>query len=102
MTSPQQFSVLVVDDEPSLRKVICASLAAKGFIVEEAGNGSEAVGVVQRRPFDVVLLDVNMPGISGVEACRRIRALAPHTGSVMVTVRDSEDDQERALEAGRC
>ena len=100
MTSPQQFSVLVVDDEPSLRKVIRASLAAKGFAVEEAGNGSEAVGIVQQRPFDLVLLDVNMPGISGVETCRRIRALAPHTGIVMVTVRDSEDDKVRALEAG--
>jgi two-component system KDP operon response regulator KdpE len=90
----------VVDDELSLRKVIRASLAAKGFVVEEAGNGSEAVGIVQQRPFDLVLLDVNMPGISGVEACRRIRALAPHTGIVMVTVRDSEDDKVRALEAG--
>lgn len=98
--SPQPFSVLVVDDEPALRKVIRTSLAASGFSVEEAGTGNEAVGAVQGRMFDLVLLDVNMPGMSGVEACRQIRELAPHTGIVMVTVRDAEEDKVRALEAG--
>jgi len=97
---PQPFSVLVVDDEPALRKTIRASLAASGFDVEEAGTGGEALGAVQRRPFDLVLLDVNMPGMSGVEACRQIRAVAPHIGIIMVTVRDAEDDKVRALEAG--
>jgi two-component system KDP operon response regulator KdpE len=95
-----QFSVLVVDDEPALRKTIGSSLAASGFAVEEAGNGSEAVGAVERRAFDIVLLDVNMPGISGVEACRKIRSAAPRTGIIMVTVRDAEDDKIQALEAG--
>jgi two-component system KDP operon response regulator KdpE len=99
-TSQPQVSVLVVDDEPSLRKVIRASLAASGFSVEECGTGREALGVVQQRPFDLVLLDVNMPGMGGVETCRRIRALAPRTGIVMVTVRDGEEDKVRALEAG--
>ena len=100
MASPQPFSVLVVDDEPSLRKTIRASLAASGYSVTEAGTGGEAVGVVRGRPFDLVLLDVNMPGMSGVEACRQIRALAPRTGIIMVTVRDAEEDKVRALEAG--
>lgn len=103
MISPQPsktFSVLVVDDEPSLRKVIRASLAASGFAVEEAGTGKDAVAAIRQRPFDIVLLDVNMPGISGVEACRQIRALAPRAGIVMVTVRDAEEDKVRALEAG--
>jgi two-component system KDP operon response regulator KdpE len=103
MISPQPsktFSVLVVDDEPALRKVIRASLAASGFAVEEAGTGKDAVAAIRQRPFDIVLLDVNMPGISGVEACRQIRALAPRAGIVMVTVRDAEEDKVRALEAG--
>jgi two-component system KDP operon response regulator KdpE len=93
-------SVLVVDDEPALRKTIRASLAASGFSVEEAGTGAEAVGAVKQRPFDLVLLDVNMPGISGIEACKQIRAFAPGTGIIMVTVRDAEDDKVQALEAG--
>ncbi|MGD1093594.1 MAG: response regulator transcription factor [Bryobacteraceae bacterium] len=96
----QPCSVLVVDDEPALRKTILASLAASGFLVEEAGTGSDAVTAVRQRPFDLVLLDVNMPGMSGVEACRQIRAFAPRTGIIMVTVRDAEDDKVQALEAG--
>jgi two-component system KDP operon response regulator KdpE len=99
MSSPP-FSVLVVDDEAALRKVIRASLAASGFSVEEAGTGRDALAVVHQRPFDLVLLDVNMPGISGIDACRQIRLCAPRTGIVMVTVRDAEEDKVRALEAG--
>jgi two-component system KDP operon response regulator KdpE len=99
-TLPESISVLVVDDEPTLRKVIRASLAASGFEVAECGTGREALGVVEQHPFDLVLLDVNMPGMDGVETCRRIRALAPGTGIVMVTVRDAEEDKVLALEAG--
>jgi two-component system, OmpR family, KDP operon response regulator KdpE len=99
-TLPPPFSVLVVDDEPALRKTIRASLAASGYDVEEAGTGGEAMGAIQRQPFDLVLLDVNMPGMSGVEACRQIRAFAPRMGIIMVTVRDAEEDKVQALEAG--
>ena len=98
--SSQQSSVLVVDDESSLRKVLRLSLAASGYAVEEARTGEEALGTVQERPFDLVLLDVNMPGISGFETCREIREVSPHAGIVMVSVRDREDDKVRALEAG--
>jgi two-component system KDP operon response regulator KdpE len=93
-------SVLVVDDEPALRKALRASLTASGFAVEEARTGEEALGTVQQHSFDLVLLDINMPGISGIDACRRIRGISPHAGIVMVTVRDLEDDKVRALEAG--
>jgi two-component system KDP operon response regulator KdpE len=100
MTSVQRHSILVVDDETSLRHALRSSLAASGFVVEEARTGEEAVEAVREHPFDLVLLDINMRGISGVEACRRIRAFGPHIGIVMVTVRDTEDDKVRALEAG--
>ncbi|HUI77479.1 MAG TPA: response regulator transcription factor [Bryobacteraceae bacterium] len=96
----QPTSVLVVDDEFSLRKALRKSLNASGFDVEEARNGEEAVGAVRQRSFDLVLLDMNMPGVGGVEACRKIRGLAPQTGIVMVTVRDAENDKVDALEAG--
>lgn len=93
-------SVLVVDDESSLRKALRGSLSASGFAVEEARSGEEAVNTVQQASFDVVLLDMNMPGMGGLEACRRIRGLRPNAGIVMVTVRDAEDDKVSALEAG--
>lgn len=93
-------SVLVVDDEPPLRGVIRSSLSASGCDVEEARNGEEALAAVQRRPFDLILLDINMPVMSGLEACRQIRAILPGVGIVMLTVRDDEDDKVNALEAG--
>jgi two-component system, OmpR family, KDP operon response regulator KdpE len=99
MSSPPA-NVLVVDDEASLRKTLRTSLTAIGFAVEEARNGEEALGVVQKRPFDLVLLDINMPGAGGIDTCRKIRTLAPQIGIIMVTVRDSENDKVYALEAG--
>jgi two-component system KDP operon response regulator KdpE len=101
MTNPSQpLQVLVVDDEPALRRVFRTSLAANGFVVQEARSGEEAVELLSQFPFSLVLLDINMPGIGGVEACREIRALAPKIGILMVTVRDAENDLVRALEAG--
>jgi two-component system, OmpR family, KDP operon response regulator KdpE len=100
MSSAQRHSILVVDDESSLRHALASSLSASGFAVEEARTGEEAVEFAREHSFDLVLLDINMRGISGVEACRRIRGFAPQIGIIMVTVRDSEDDKVRALEAG--
>ena len=98
--SPQHNSVLIVDDEAALRKALRASLMASGFAVEEARNGEEALQTVRQKAFDLVLLDINMPGISGIETCRWIRGVSPMAGIVMITVRDLEDDKVRALEAG--
>jgi len=100
MTLPQLSSVLVVDDEAALRRTLRASLATSGFSVQEASTGPEAIAAVQKRRFDLILLDVNMPGMSGVEVCKQVRAIAPRTGIVMVTVRDAEEDKIRALDAG--
>jgi len=98
--SSQPSSVLVVDDEPALRKALRTSLIASGFAVEEARDGEEALLTARRHAFDLVLLDINMPGINGIDACRRMRGISPRAGIVMVTVRDSEDDKVRALDAG--
>ena len=95
-----RFNVLVVDDEPRLRKVLHTTLAARGFSVEEAGSGERALEILQEQTFELVLLDINMPGMGGLEACRRIRSLAPQIAIVMVTVRDAESDVVQALEAG--
>jgi two-component system, OmpR family, KDP operon response regulator KdpE len=94
------FNVLVVDDEPALRKVLQASLTARGFSVEEAVHAEQAIDMLPQRDFDLILLDINMPGMGGIQACRRIRTLRPGLGIVMVTVRDAEHDMVQALEAG--
>jgi two-component system KDP operon response regulator KdpE len=96
----RKFNVLVVDDEPPLRSVLRTSLSACGFAVEEAGSAEKALEIIPQRAFDIVLLDINMPGMGGLEACRRLRALTPHLGIVMVTVRDAESDIVLALDAG--
>jgi len=97
---PSTINVLVVDDDPAFRQGLRTSLKAGGYLVETARNAEEALEHVRERPVDIVLLDINMPGISGIEACSRIRAAAPQAGIVMLTVRDSEDDKVLALEAG--
>jgi two-component system KDP operon response regulator KdpE len=97
---PAVVSVLVVDDDPAFRKGLAASLKSSGYVVDLARNAEEALHYVRERPVDVILLDINMPEIGGVEACRRIRAIAPRSGIVMLTVRDTEDDKVQALEAG--
>jgi two-component system, OmpR family, KDP operon response regulator KdpE len=92
--------VLVADDEPAMRRGICTALTARGYLVDEARNGEEALVSIRDRPADLILLDMNMPGMGGIEACRRIRSGSPAVGIVMVTVRDGEDDTVAALEAG--
>jgi two-component system KDP operon response regulator KdpE len=92
--------LLIVDDEPALRKALRTSLTASGFDVSEARNGEEALSMLPNTPIDVVLLDINMPGRTGIDVCRKIRAISMRTGIVMVTVRDSEEDKVQALEAG--
>ena len=92
--------VLVADDEPAMRRGIRTALTAHGYIVDEAGTGEDALCAIRERPMDLVLLDVNMPGMGGLEACRRIRAASLGVGIVMLTVRDTEEDTVTALEAG--
>jgi two-component system, OmpR family, KDP operon response regulator KdpE len=94
------FRVLIADDEPAMRRAIRASLIAHGYDVDEVGAGDEAVLTMRERPAHLVLLDINMPGMGGIEACRRIRAASKEAGIVMLTVRDTEDDTLAAFEAG--
>lgn len=86
---PPAISVLIVDDDPAFRKGLAASLKASGYTVDLARNAQEALHYVRERPVDVILLDINMPEIGGVEACHRIRVLAPRSGIIMLTVRDT-------------
>ena len=92
--------VLVVDDEPAIRRALRPPLVALGFDVTEVSRGEKALQVLRTESFDCVLLDVNMPGIGGIETLRRIRVFAPRLPVIMLTVRDGEDEKVRALEMG--
>ena len=92
--------VLVVDDESAMRRGLSVALTARGYAVDEARNGEEALASFQENHPDLILLDINMPGMSGIEVCRRIRSAESKAGIVMITVRDTEEDTIQALEAG--
>lgn len=98
--SPLQSKVLVVDDESSIRQALHKTLRTFGFVIEEASGGEQAVSFVRSERYDAALLDINMPGMGGIDACRAIRRLSPRLPIVMLTVRDHEDDKIEALDAG--
>ena len=98
--SQEPVKIMIVDDEPVVRRALQVGLSGMGYAVEESGTGDDAIIFLRRSTVDLVLLDINMPGMSGVETCRRIRALFPRAGIVMITVKDSEDSKIEALEAG--
>jgi two-component system KDP operon response regulator KdpE len=95
-----QSRVLVVDDESSIRRALHATLSALGFDIEEASGGEQALLFVRTERYDAALLDINMPGMGGIETCRAIRRLSPRLPILMLTVRDSPDDKIDALDAG--
>lgn len=92
--------ILVTDDEAPLRRTLYHTLGALGFEVGEASNAEQALEAIKKEPFDVVLLDVNMPGIGGIEGCRKLREQAPSLQILMLTIRDHEEDKVQALDAG--
>jgi two-component system KDP operon response regulator KdpE len=93
-------NILVTDDDSDLRWVLGTTLGALGFGVVASHNGEQALLEVGTRRFDAVLLDINMPGMGGIETCRRIRQKAPLLPILMLTVRDGERDKIEALDAG--
>ena len=92
--------ILLVDDESAIRRALRPPLLELGFQVVEASRGEEALQMLRTGAFDVILLDVNMPGICGIETLRRMRALAPRMPILMLTVRDAEEEKVVALELG--
>lgn len=92
--------VLVVDDEPAIRRALRPPLIDLGFQVAEASRGEESLQALRSGAYDAVLLDINMPGLGGIETLRRMRAIAPKLPILMLTVRDREEDKVEALELG--
>jgi two-component system KDP operon response regulator KdpE len=91
--------ILVVDDEPQIRRIMRTSLTGAGYEVDDAKSGEEALEKVRTFRPDLVLLDINMPGMGGLAACRAIRGDA-NVAIIMLTVRNTEANKVEALDAG--
>ncbi|HTY10164.1 MAG: response regulator [Bacteroidota bacterium] len=78
-------SILVVDDEDALRTVLSSELESEGYVVATAGDGDEAISVLQGKSFDLVLLDIKMPRVDGFEVLRFIKERYPATKVIMLT-----------------
>ncbi|MGE5245383.1 MAG: response regulator transcription factor [Betaproteobacteria bacterium] len=91
--------ILVIDDDPQIRRVMRVTLTGQGYEVDDAKSGEAALEKLRDGRFDLVLLDMNMPGIGGLETCRAIRSQS-EIAIIMLTVRDTETDKVDALDAG--
>ncbi|MEV0233009.1 response regulator transcription factor [Nonomuraea sp. NPDC050786] len=92
--------LLVVDDEPALREALQSSLEFEGYKVVTANDGLAALEALAQEPYDAVLLDVMMPRLDGLTACRRLRASGNHIPVLMLTARDAVGDRVSGLDAG--
>src|SRR5262250_3073940 len=92
-------TVLVVDDDPQIRRVLRTALIEHGYEAIDARNGEEAVERLREEKPGLIILDMNMPGMNGLETCRAIRSTS-NIPIIMLTVRDSEADTIAALDAG--
>jgi two-component system KDP operon response regulator KdpE len=99
MIAASDITILVVDDEPQIRRTLRATLSVYGYEVLEARSGQQAIEAIGRARPDVVLLDVNLPDMTGLEVCRMIRS-SLEGPIIMVTVRNKEADKIEALDAG--
>ena len=91
-------NILVVDDEPQIRRVLRTTLTFRGYELVEASTGEEALELVRKTKPDLILLDVNLPGMSGIETCRELRRFTA-VPIIMLTVRNAERDKVVALDA---
>ncbi|MBI4903351.1 MAG: response regulator transcription factor [Acidobacteria bacterium] len=91
--------ILIVDDDPQIRRVLKMTLSAEGYEVESARNGEDAQETLRVMHFDLLLLDMNMPGSGGLETCRAVRS-GSEIPIIMLTVRNTEQDKVVALDAG--
>jgi two-component system, OmpR family, response regulator MprA len=92
--------ILVVDDEPAVRRALERALRLDKYDVDLAVDGEEALDRLAERPVDAVILDVMMPGVDGLEVCRRMRAAGDRTPVLMLTARDAIDDRVLGLDVG--
>src|SRR3954454_14060609 len=98
--APAMTRVLIVDDEPAVRAALDRALRLDRYEVELAGDGREALDRLAETRLDAIVLDIAMPGIDGLEVCRRLREAGDRTPVLMLTARDAVDDRVAGLDAG--
>jgi two-component system, OmpR family, response regulator RegX3 len=91
--------ILVVEDEPAIAESVAYALTAAGYEVDTVGSGEDALSSTQERPYDLMILDLLLPGLSGLDVCREVRTTSA-LPIVMLTVRDEELDRVTGLAIG--
>jgi DNA-binding NtrC family response regulator len=100
MTDTPHISVLLVDDDDSFRDVLCGELGRSGFLVKAAVDGASALAEAEKRVFDVAIVDLNLPGLSGEELLREIRERSPSTEVIVLTGHATVESAVRTLKDG--
>ncbi|TAM66205.1 MAG: response regulator transcription factor [Microbacteriaceae bacterium] len=93
-------NILLVEDEAAITDALTRGLSAEGFVVESADNGIDGLWMAEENDFDVIVLDLMLPGLSGYEVCRRLRVGGSTVPIVMLTAKDGEYDEADALDLG--
>ena len=92
--------ILVVEDEPEMAHLLARGLRGEGYSVDLAGNGIDGITLAYEAPYDIAVLDVMLPGMSGFELCRRLREQTSGMAILLLTARDAVDDRVRGLDSG--
>lgn len=92
--------ILVVEDEHRLATVLKQGLVEQGYAVDLAHNGEDGLGLAELEPYDLLVLDVMLPGLDGLTICRRLRAKGRHMPVLLLTARDAVDDRVAGLDSG--
>ena len=92
--------LLIIEDEPAIRRGLADAFLREGYAVAAAADGTEGDRLLREQHFDAVLLDLMLPGLSGYEVCRRMRAAGDQTPVLMLTARGEEEDRVRGLDLG--
>jgi two-component system OmpR family response regulator len=92
--------ILVVEDEPEMAVLLARGLRGEGYAVDLADNGIDGITLANEEPYDIAVLDVMLPGMSGFELCRRLREQTNGMAILLLTARDAVDDRVRGLDSG--
>lgn len=92
--------ILIVEDDVELSEILKHTLTKRGFTVQSAKDGQSALALLKVNKYDAIVLDWMMPGLSGIDVCRRLRAAGNHTPVLMLTAKTSNDDIESGLDVG--